>query len=559
MLAEYAVGRFAAILTPLMSKRVVATCFEEIAQSRRGSLVQAYLTTMGESTTGTRYPLITEAETKVGRGLDCDVVVDDPLASRVHAVLAQREGDWWIADSKSRNGTYVNGRKIDEARLGDGCKVRIGAVEFRFTLENGVEGDETIETILRQTRMDPLDTGAEQPVADSSEMSRIERLYEFSLALVSAEDHDHVIQKALSLLHEATNASCVSFWWVDEDEKMRPKSALPADQPHPTPSERLTDLVCRQGTAVWLKQERGELKEFASAICVPLVHEDAPLGALHVFAEKNEFTDDQYKFILNFANVMVRALTRARKQAAIKVAHERLVQNSANFDELIGDSEPMLELKNMIRRVAKASGCVLVRGESGAGKELVARALHKSSPRGDRPMLSVNCAAIPRDLMESQLFGHRKGAFTGAESDHQGFFERADSGTLFLDEVGEMTLEGQAKLLRILEGHPFLPVGGAKEITVDVRVIAATNRDLREFVGEGRFREDLYYRLCVFELHAAAVAGAGRRHPQVVALLPRALLQTAWSAGVAVLAASATDVAGVPLARQRAATAERRG
>jgi Nif-specific regulatory protein len=144
---------------------------------------------------------------------------------------------------------------------------------------------------------------------------------------------------------------------------------------------------------------------------------------------------------------------------------------------------------------------VLVRGESGSGKELVARAVHRASARSDRPMLSVNCAAIPRDLMESQLFGHKRGSFTGADSDHAGLFQQAHTGTLFLDEVGEMTLDGQAKLLRILEGHPFLPVGATKEVTVDVRVIAATNRDLREFVGDQRFREDLYYRLSVFELY----------------------------------------------------------
>ncbi|MHB8865255.1 MAG: sigma-54 interaction domain-containing protein, partial [Pirellulaceae bacterium] len=148
-----------------------------------------------------------------------------------------------------------------------------------------------------------------------------------------------------------------------------------------------------------------------------------------------------------------------------------------------------------------ATGCVLIRGESGAGKELVARAVHKASTRADRPMLSVNCAAIPRDLMESQLFGHKRGSFTGADADHLGWFRQAHSGTLFLDEVGELTLEGQAKLLRILEGHPFLPVGATEEVSVDVRVIAATNRDLSEVVREKRFREDLYYRLSVFELY----------------------------------------------------------
>jgi Nif-specific regulatory protein len=186
-----------------------------------------------------------------------------------------------------------------------------------------------------------------------------------------------------------------------------------------------------------------------------------------------------------------------------------LVAKTAAFDELMGDSKPMQELKSKITRVARATGSVLIRGESGAGKELVARAIHRHSPRADRPLLSVNCAAIPRELMESQLFGHRRGAFTGADSDHDGWFQQAHAGTLFLDEVGELTLEGQAKLLRILEGHPFLPVGAVKEVRVDVRVIAATNRDLREFVREKRFREDLYYRLSVFELYIPPLRDRG--------------------------------------------------
>ncbi|HEY1784426.1 MAG TPA: sigma-54 dependent transcriptional regulator, partial [Pirellulales bacterium] len=178
----------------------------------------------------------------------------------------------------------------------------------------------------------------------------------------------------------------------------------------------------------------------------------------------------------------------------------RLVDQSPGHGEMIGESRPMRELKSKINRLARATGCVLIRGESGVGKELVARALHRASQRADRPMLAVNCAAIPADLMESQLFGHKAGSFTGADRDHTGYFQQADLGTLFLDEVGEMTLEGQAKLLRILEGHPFLSVGATEEVTVDVRVIAATNQDLQHYVREKKFREDLYYRLSVFEL-----------------------------------------------------------
>ena len=206
---------------------------------------------------------------------------------------------------------------------------------------------------------------------------------------------------------------------------------------------------------------------------------------------------------------MVRSLDRADRHSVLAADHSRLKEKSATFDELLGESPKMLELKSKINRVAKASGCVLVRGESGAGKELVARALHKASPRSDRPMLSVNCAAMPPDLMESQLFGHVKGSFTGADRDHVGWFQQADLGTLFLDEVGELTLEGQAKLLRTLEGHPFLPVGGTDEISVDVRVICATNRDLKEFVAEKKFREDLFYRLSVYELYIPPLRDRG--------------------------------------------------
>jgi transcriptional regulator with PAS, ATPase and Fis domain len=186
-----------------------------------------------------------------------------------------------------------------------------------------------------------------------------------------------------------------------------------------------------------------------------------------------------------------------------------LVEKSPGHDELIGECPPMHDLKSKINRVARAPGCVLIRGESGSGKELVARAIHRASPRADRPMVSVNCAAIPADLMESQLFGHKAGSFTGADRDHRGYFEQADLGTLFLDEVGEMTLEGQAKLLRILEGHPFLPVGATDEVRVDVRVIAATNQNLQKYVRERRFREDLYYRLSVFELYVAPLRDRG--------------------------------------------------
>jgi len=168
---------------------------------------------------------------------------------------------------------------------------------------------------------------------------------------------------------------------------------------------------------------------------------------------------------------------------------------------MVGSCPQMLELFRRIRKVAQTNSSVLIQGESGTGKELVARALHEASPRRDSPLISVNCAAIPENLIESELFGHEKGAFTGATSTRTGLIEAANNGTLFLDEIGELPLEAQARLLRVLQEHEIRKVGSVQSQKVDVRLVAATHRDLKQFVREGRFREDLFYRINVMPLH----------------------------------------------------------
>ncbi|MFP4672027.1 MAG: sigma-54-dependent transcriptional regulator [Desulfohalobiaceae bacterium] len=169
--------------------------------------------------------------------------------------------------------------------------------------------------------------------------------------------------------------------------------------------------------------------------------------------------------------------------------------------EVTGKSRPIQELRTKIERVAPTEAWVLITGDNGTGKEIVARGIHKKSKRAKKPMIAVNCAAIPEELIESELFGHEKGAFTGAEKTHVGKFELAHKGTLFLDEIGDMSLKTQAKILRILQEQSFERVGGGKSINVDVRVIVASNKDLPAEIRAGRFREDLYYRLNVFPLH----------------------------------------------------------
>lgn len=178
-----------------------------------------------------------------------------------------------------------------------------------------------------------------------------------------------------------------------------------------------------------------------------------------------------------------------------------LEKEYADRFEMVGDTPTMQSIFLQIDKVAPTKGWVLITGESGTGKELVARAVHNNSPRSLRPFVKVNCAAIPEELIESELFGHEKGAFTGAIRTKQGEFERAHTGTIFLDEIGDMSLHAQAKVLRVLNTGEFSRVGGDRTIQVDVRVIAATNRDLQEEIRKGRFREDLFFRLNVIPLH----------------------------------------------------------
>ncbi|HEX6924314.1 MAG TPA: sigma-54 dependent transcriptional regulator [Longimicrobiaceae bacterium] len=212
----------------------------------------------------------------------------------------------------------------------------------------------------------------------------------------------------------------------------------------------------------------------------------------------------------------VRSALELRQARAL---NEALREELGADDELVGSSETMQQVRELIERVAATDARVLITGESGTGKELAASAIHRLSPRAAKPFIRVNCAAIPRDLVESELFGHERGAFTGATERRRGRFELADGGTLLLDEVGDLGAEAQAKLLRVLETGEFERVGGSTPLRVDVRTLAATNRDLRADVAAGRFREDLFFRLHVIPLHLPPLRERREDVPELVSHL----------------------------------------
>lgn len=476
------------------------------------SVVYTYLTMTIGPHAGRHYSLDPARETTLGRGDDCTITLADPLCSRLHAIVSHEDGQWRVRDLGSRNGAYVNEQKIDDAVLTEGHNLRLGTCEFSFHQSDqpptSTTGPISSDKMVRNTLVGDFIPSefALSAIHNADQAQDLLLLYQLSIKLLGCADPQEVIRESLELLRSRTTASMVGFLWVSDDGQLKPKLVIPhSDSPQTALSEPLTRLVAEEGHAVWMANQRGAETEkgprdFADAYCVPLVQSGAVLGAVHVYLERGRFRQSDFEFGISVANITAVALARARHEESLESDIARLKSASPGYDDLVGSCAGMLELKSKLTRMARASGCVLIRGESGAGKELVARAVHRASARADRPMLSVNCAAIPADLMESQLFGHKAGAFTGASHDHQGYFQQADLGTLFLDEVGEMTLVGQSKLLRILEGHPFLPVGSSVEVRVDVRVIAATNRDLLAYVREKKFREDLYYRLSVFEL-----------------------------------------------------------
>jgi DNA-binding NtrC family response regulator len=197
----------------------------------------------------------------------------------------------------------------------------------------------------------------------------------------------------------------------------------------------------------------------------------------------------------------VRAAVARRRAEEENIQLKRALKQRYNFENIVGKAEPMLKIFDLVAQVAPSRSTVLIEGESGTGKELIAKAIHMNSPRRDRTFVPVNTGSMPADLLESTLFGHVKGAFTSAVASKKGLFEMADHGTLFLDEIGTMGLDTQSKILRVLQDRKFMHLGGVQELQVDVRIIAATNVDLKQLVREGRFRDDLYYRLNVITVH----------------------------------------------------------
>ncbi len=457
----------------------------------------------------------------IGRSRDNSIVIPrDEHTSRLHAKIFFENGRWRVRDF-GLNGTRVDNQRIDqEADLDHGQEVRIGDVRFRFTLPD--QGNHSPG--YKKVTADRGDTVNTIPLATTKlHLDEISTLCQFMAAAVEATDAQMLVHQSLQTILQQTLASLVGYLSLDPTDPL-PKMVLPETaQVDVHLSRMLTRRVQREGKPVWMGGDSSptrpaseSLTPFSDALCLPLKSGAEPFGALHVYKSNSYFTERDARFCEALAGYLANGLHVLKQRRKLEAENTRLRSHLSTADDLLGDSPAMVNLRSRIQRAAAQSFTALITGDSGTGKELVALALHRRSPRNAGPFVVVNCAAIPSALMEAELFGYRRGSFSGADRDHAGFFQQADEGTLFLDEIGELSPDCQAKLLRAIEGKAFRPVGATADVTSDVRIIAATNRNLEQEVKNGRFRQDLLFRLKVIEIQVPKLSERTEDIPYLV-------------------------------------------
>ncbi|NOY28682.1 MAG: FHA domain-containing protein [Planctomycetes bacterium] len=499
----------------------------------------------------------------LGRAPTNTISIKDERCSRYHAEVFQVRGKWKLRDLESRNGTMISGEQLSrDHTLTPGDIIQIGNSHLAFVYDLSQAFPDT-STLLRSSKaVDASDEGSGLAAADDEsifeafepttithrkDQSRFldapslddtdesfpkvgraaAKLCRLAFELAKSTDIVSLANVALSGLFEGTHVDAgaillrkrdVSGDRNSEDIEVV-SSRSDSDHSYHRVSPFLATTVLRDGQAVMARNvmddsdlgnrdSRGEILA-TSVICAPIRMAGDVYGLVHLYTTEADHTTDpeDLEYTLAVADTVGVALEKLDKRQELaenlnqtRAANVHLREQLSVQSEIVGSSEVMRRVAEQIARAAPSRATVLIRGESGTGKELVARAVHFSSPRAENAFVCLNCAALSESLLESELFGHEKGAFTGATDRKMGKFEQADKGTLMLDEIGEMGESLQAKFLRVLEGHPYERVGGNEQVTVDVRVIAATNRDLEKDVAEGRFRRDLYFRLHVLEI-----------------------------------------------------------
>ncbi|MBI4616443.1 MAG: sigma 54-interacting transcriptional regulator [Planctomycetes bacterium] len=450
-----------------------------------------------------------------GRDAGNAIALDDPAASRVHFELCLSAEGVVLVDRGSRNATLVNGDPVREWRLSPGDRIGAGATVLEYV---GVPEARAGESPGRTTIVCSLAPGTDflarlraRPIPEEFARTRrdLALLCDFAAAAAGAASSEDLLSGLLASALSIPGAERAWFLAWDATKGAFSIAAASAHGEGPKekgPSQTLARQV-KEGRSSLLVLDAVADPAFAgaaslagarvrSAMGVPLAPRERFLGVLEVTAAQGGvFDEEDLRLASALAHQAALALDSLSHVEELSRENALLRERVRAGSRILGESAGIRRVLSSIEKVAPLPSTILVRGESGTGKELVAQAIHQASPRSGRPFVSLNCAALPEGLLESELFGHEKGAFTGADRMRAGRFEQAHGGTLFLDEVGELSLACQAKFLRVLEAGRFQRVGGTEELAVDVRVVAATHRDLEAMAKKGEFREDLLYRL----------------------------------------------------------------
>jgi len=483
---------------------------------------------------GKLFPL-TSDEVSIGRDPSNEISLLDSLVSRRHCLIRKEANGFRLVDLESRNNTFVSGVPVmdrvlahgDQIRVGNSILVFQGAGSDTAPVNASLQFDATpmpgaATVILRKEDARYLQPSRPDGLPATARTVRdLNVLLEFSRTLNSVRGlaalQEKVLEAVLAIVPADQAAVLLSedgvggfSSIVGRHRRLGPNQPIHA-------SQTILSRVLEENLAVLSNDVQSDAayreadslleRKVHSVLAVPLEVQGKMLGVMYLDASSPgaRFDSDLLEFVATLGNITALAIENARHLERLGGENRRLYEELNIHHSMIGESKAMHEVYDFVSRVAGRDSTVLISGESGTGKELVARAVHANSGRTNKPFVAINCAAITETLLESELFGHERGAFTGAVSQKKGKLEVAEGGTVFLDEIGELAVPMQAKLLRVLQEREFERVGGTRSIKLDVRLIAATNRDLKEASRTGTFRPDLYYRLNVVSLHMPAL------------------------------------------------------
>ena len=468
-------------------------------------------------------------EVTVGREPSNLICVGDHSVSRRHCLFKSEAGVFKVIDLESFNGTFVNGLPVGEQVLGHGDQIALGHILFLFLLDESeggtprgpVELSEDVPAAASTIRLERKDAlylkpGGVMTPPGTRHARDLNALLKISAALSELRSVESLARQLLDTLLEVIPTERAAILLVGDNPEESPTAFGTDKRSESAETVRISRTVAEQvlgeGVSLLCRDVREDrafsraesllAAQARSLLCVPLATGERVAGLIYLDTSDpaTYFEEGDLQLLAAVGGIASVALENVRHVEWLEGENRRLHREVNLEHNMIGESTRMREVYRLIERVAPTDSTVLIRGESGTGKELAAHAVHANSGRSAGPFVAINCAVLSEALLESELFGHEKGAFTGAIAQKRGKLEIADGGTLFLDEVGELAPATQAKLLRVLQERKFERLGGTRTVSVDVRIVAATNRNLEEAVRQGTFRQDLYYRLNVISL-----------------------------------------------------------